>query len=174
MMRLWLPFLVLLTSLLSGCETSKKLYMVIADPEVPVGYPEEQASEITITLLADHDINPNYGGEPTPTDIQLVFLNEESKLLGTDYYQIATEPLDKILNKNYIDHQDYTVEPGQYKTLKAMPIDPKTQFLAVIAHYSDADTGYAYWLDLTDIEGTGQKYKILIHIRSDEVEIKKS
>lgn len=174
MMRLWIPVLLLLTTLVSGCEVSKKVYTVITDPEVPVGYPEDNPSEITLSLLADHDINPNYSGEATPTDVQLIYLNEDSKLLSTDYYQIATEPLDKILNKNYIDHQDYTVEPGQFKTLKAMPIDPKTQFIAVIAHYSNADSGEVYWLDIAEIEGSGQKYKILIHIRSDEVEIKKS
>lgn len=174
MMRLWMPLLILLTALTGGCEVSKKVITVIADPEVPVGYPEEQASEITLSLLADHDINPNYSGEPTPTDVQLIYLTEDSKLLNTDYYQIANEPLDKLLNKNYIDHQDYTLEPGQFKTLKATPIDPKTQFIAVIAHYSDADSGEVYWLDITELEGTGQKHKILIHVRSDEVEIKKS
>ncbi|WP_392565262.1 type VI secretion system lipoprotein TssJ [Utexia brackfieldae] len=173
-MRLGGVLLLIFCTLLGGCETTKKLYQVITDPSVPVGYPDNNPTEITLTLLADNDINPNYNGEATPTDIQLVFLNEDSKLFSTDYYQIATEPLDKILAKNYIDHQDYTVEPGEYKTLKPIPVDPKTQFIAVIAHFAGADSGQAYWLDITEIEGVGKTYNLLIHVRASEVEIKKS
>lgn len=174
MRYLWFAILLLLTLVLNGCETSKKIYMVITDPQVSIGYSKDKASEITLSILADHDINLNYSGEPTPVDIQLIFLNEESKLLNVDYYQVATEPLDKLLNKNYLDHQDYTIEPGQFKTLKPFILNPKTQFIAVIAHYANADSSSVYWLDIVEVESTGQKYTMLIHLRSDEVEIKKS
>lgn len=173
MKRLGIVALIFFSLMLSGCEVSKKVYTVITDPDVPVGYPEEAASEIEFALLADSDINQNLEGEPSPTDIQVLYLEDDSKLLSTDYYQIATEPLDKILSKNYIDHQDYTLEPGQYKTLKPVKIDVKTQYLAVIAHYSGSDSGQVYWLDIVDIDGVGQKYKILIHLRAGVVEIKK-
>ena len=170
----WLAILLLSSMILNGCETSKKIYMVISDPGVPVGYPENEASEVSFSILADKDINLNYSGEPTPFDIQLIYLNEESKILNVDYYQIATEPLDQLLSKNYIDHQDYTVEPGQFKILKPFKLNQNTQFIAVIAHYADADSSVVQWLDLIKVESTGQKYTLLIHVRSDEVEIKKT
>ncbi|MBK5072165.1 type VI secretion system lipoprotein TssJ [Budviciaceae bacterium CWB-B4] len=166
--------LIFISLMLSGCEVSKKVYTVVTDPDVPVGYPDQNPSEIEFTLLADKNINPNLEGEASPTDIQVIYLEDDSKLLSTDYYQVATEPLDKILGKNYIDHQDYTLEPGQFKPLKSMKIEAKTQFLAVIAHYTGSDTGEVYWMDIVDIDGVGQKYKILIHLRAGEVEIKKS
>lgn len=173
MSRIWVVILMFISLMLSGCEVSKKLYTVATDPDVPVGYPDKNPSEIEFILLADNDINPNLEGEPAPTDLQVIYLEDDSKLLSTDYYQIATEPLDKILSKNYIEHQDYTLEPGQYKALKPIKIEPKTQFIGVIAHYAGADSGQVYWLDIIDIDGIGQKYKILIHLRAGAVEIKK-
>ncbi|AKJ41622.1 type VI secretion system lipoprotein TssJ [Pragia fontium] len=174
MSRIWVVILVFISLMLSGCEVSKKVYTVIQDPDVPVGYPDQNPTEIEFSLLADSDINQNLEGEASPTDIQVIYLEDDSKLLSTDYYQIATEPLDKILGKNYVDHQDYTLEPGQFKPLKPIKIESKTQYLAVIAHYAGSDSGLIYWLDIVDIDGVGKKYKILIHLRAGEVEIKKS
>jgi len=168
----FLGVIILLLNL-SGCETTKKLYKVITDPNVPVGYPSDKASELELSFLADPDINANLGGEPTPIDIQVVYLTEDSKILSLDYYQIDPESLNSALGKSYIDHQDYTLEPKQYKVLNPLAIDAKAQYLAIIAHYAAAASGEVYWLDTTELKSVGQKYKMLIHIRADEVEIKK-
>lgn len=46
----------------------------------------------------------------------MVLLAEDSKLLATDYDQVTAD-VEKALGKNYLDHQDYTLLPGQFKYL---------------------------------------------------------
>jgi len=168
-----LSLAILLMLLLNSCTVSKKIYQVIADPDIPVGHLSDKASDITLSILSDADINLNYDGEATPVDIQVVYLNEDSKLLSTAYSKIETQPLDQILGKNYIDHQEYTIEPDQFKVFAPMTVDDKTAYIAVIAHYTDIDSGEIYWLDIVDIKGIGAQYHILIHLMQNEVVIKK-
>ncbi|MFV0547859.1 MAG: hypothetical protein ACK5M5_03960 [Limnobaculum xujianqingii] len=50
---------IFISLMLSGCEVYKKVYTVVTDPDVPVGYPDHKTSEIEFTLLEDKNINPN-------------------------------------------------------------------------------------------------------------------
>ncbi len=43
--------------------------------------------------------------------------------------------------KNYIDHQDFNLLPDTIKTLPPVKLDEKTQFIGVVAYFSD-DRGH--------------------------------
>lgn len=167
--RAWMMMLLTLT--LSGCETAKKIGQVIKNPDIQVGKLADQASQVTITLLTEPDANLNAEGESAAVDIQLVYLSDDSKLQAADYDLLASTPLPDALGKNYIDHQDFSLLPDTVKTLPPVKMDEKTQFIGVIAYFSDDQT--TEWKQIEPVEGTGHNYRLLVHIRQSSIEMKK-
>ncbi|EPY0178931.1 type VI secretion system lipoprotein TssJ [Salmonella enterica] len=163
--------MILLTLTLSGCETAKKIGQVIKNPDIQVGKLADQASQVTITLLTEPDANLNEEGESAAVDIQLVYLSDDSKLQAADYDLLASTPLPDALGKNYIDHQDFSLLPDTVKTLPPVKMDEKTQFIGVIAYFSDDQT--TEWKQIEPVEGTGHNYRLLVHIRQSSIEMKK-
>ncbi|WP_054178830.1 type VI secretion system lipoprotein TssJ [Trabulsiella odontotermitis] len=162
---------ILMMVMLTGCETAKKIGQVISDPNIQVGALAEQPSELTVTLLTEQDTNINSDGDPAPIDVQLVYLSDDSKLQSADYDQIATTPLPDVLGKNYIEHQDFTLLPDTIKTQPPVKLDAKTQFIGVVAYFSDDQT--SEWKQTESVEGTGHRYRLLVHVRQNSIEIKK-
>ncbi|HHA3462888.1 TPA: type VI secretion system lipoprotein TssJ [Salmonella enterica subsp. salamae serovar 42:g,t:-] len=167
--RAWM--MILLTLTLSCCETAKKIGQVIKNPDIQVGKLADQASQVTITLLTEPDANLNEEGESAAVDIQLVYLSDDSKLQAADYDLLASTPLPDALGKNYIDHQDFSLLPDTVKTLPPVKMDEKTQFIGVIAYFSDDQT--TEWKQIEPVEGTGHNYRLLVHIRQSSIEMKK-
>ncbi|MFC0075063.1 type VI secretion system lipoprotein TssJ [Samsonia erythrinae] len=159
-----------LVLLLSGCTTLGKMGKVAMNPDIQVGSNSHQPSTVGFSLLAEPDVNPNESGDAAPIEFQLILLAEDSRLLATDYDQIATD-IEKALAKNYIDHQDYTLLPGQFKYLPPEALDKKVHYIGVVARYADAES--TEWRKVIKVKNTGQTYQILVHLRRDEVEIKK-
>lgn len=157
--------------LLTGCETVKKLGQVIKNPDIQVGKPAEQPSEVTVSLLTEPDTNTNADGEAAAVDVQLVFMSDDSKLQAADYDQIASTPLPDALGKNYIDHQDFNLLPDTIKTLPPVKLDEKTQFIGVVAYFSDDQS--TEWKQIEPVEGTGHSYRLLVHVRQGSIEMKK-
>ncbi|TKV11690.1 type VI secretion system lipoprotein TssJ [Citrobacter sp. wls619] len=162
---------ILFAATLTGCETVKKIGQVIANPNIPVGSLKSQASEVTVTLLTEPDTNLTADGEAAPVDVQLVYLSDDSKFQAADYDQIATTALPDVLGKNYIDHQDFNLLPDTIKTLPPVKLDEKTGFIAVVAYFSDDQT--TEWKQIEPVESTGHSYRLLVHIRSNTIEMKK-
>ncbi|PWC13592.1 type VI secretion system lipoprotein TssJ [Brenneria roseae subsp. americana] len=156
--------------LLSGCTTLGKMAQVAANPDIQVGSNDHQPSTVGFSLLAEPDVNPNESGEAAPIEFQLVLLAEDSRMLATDYDQITTD-IEKALAKNYVDHQDYTLLPGQFKYLPPSALDEKVHYIGVVARYADPES--AEWRKVIKLKNTGRTYQILVHLRRDEVEIKK-
>ncbi|WP_148873046.1 type VI secretion system lipoprotein TssJ [Serratia marcescens] len=162
---------VLMSAALTGCETAKKLGQVISNPDIQVGKLAEQPSSVIVTLLTEPDTNTNVEGEAAPVDVQLVYLSDDSKLQAMDYDQISSTPLPDALGKNYIDHQDFSLLPDAIKTLPPVKLDQKTQFIGVIAYFSDDQS--SEWKQIEPVEGVGHSYRLLIHIRQSSIEMKK-
>lgn len=153
-----------------GCTTMGKMADVMMDPDIQVGSNDEQPSTLGVSLLAARDVNPNESGEAVPIEFQVVLLAEDSKLLATDYDQV-TGDVEKALGKNYLDHQEYTLLPGQFKYLPPIKLDEKTRYIGVIARYADPD--HAQWRKVIKVKSMGQAYQILVHLRQNEVELQK-
>lgn len=152
-----------LAMLLSGCtiwKGSKNSERVADKP-----------STIRLTLLADPNINANEKGEASPIEVAVVYLSEDSKLLAADYDQLGGDILKKTLSKNYIDHQEYTLLPGQYKPLPVMELEEKNNYLGVIAYYADAN--HSEWKKIIKLNGVGQRFGVLVHVKSDEIDLRK-
>lgn len=163
-----------LVFMLAGCgvwKTTKKVGQVIMDPDIPVGEPSEQPSLVSLILLAEPDINPNEQGEATPTEIAVLYLSEDSKLLAADSDQLTSETLEKTLGKNYIDHQEYTLLPDQFKALPPVKLEEKNRYIGVVAHFADANT--ADWKKAIKVKSIGQNYQVLIHLRTHGIELRK-
>ena len=168
MMRRFWFFACLMT--LAGCTTMGKMADVMMDPDIQVGSNDEQPSTLGFSLLAERDVNPNESGEAAPIEFQVVLLAEDSKLLATDYDQVTAD-VEKALGKNYLDHQEYTLLPGQYKYLPPIKLDEETRYIGVIARYDDPD--HAQWRKVIKVKSMGQAYQILVHLRQSEVELQK-
>lgn len=164
-------FVLLGTLFLSGCQTMSKIGKVLKDPDIQVGGPLEQPSTVQISLLAEPNINRNENGQPSPIELKLVYLSEDSRLLSAYYEQLSLEDLKDVLGKNYIDHQDYTLLPSQYKSLPQVKLKEENNYLGVIAYYSDS--GETEWKKVVTLKGIGHRYHILVHIRGNEVDIRK-
>ncbi|MGJ0629336.1 type VI secretion system lipoprotein TssJ [Xenorhabdus bovienii] len=174
--RVWAVRILLLSAmLLNGCSgawnATKKVGQVIWDPSTPVGKPDEQASVANITLLAEPNINPNESGEAAPVEMNLVYLSEDSRFLAADYDQLESDKLEKALGKNYIDHQDYTLLPGQYKPLSTLILEKNNRYIGVIVHYADANQ--SEWKKIIRVKDIGRHYNILVHVRNNDVELRK-
>ena len=168
MMRRFWFFACLMT--LAGCTTMGKMADVMMDPDIQVGSNDDQPSTLGFSLLAERDVNPNESGEAAPIEFQVVLLAEDSKLLATDYDQVTAD-VEKALGKNYLDHQEYTLLPGQYKYLPPIKLDEETRYIGVIARYADPD--HAQWRKVIKVKSMGQAYQILVHLRQSEVELQK-
>ena len=162
---------MLFTVPLTGCETAKKLGQVISNPNIQVGDLKSQPSEVIVTLLTEPDTNLNADGEAAPVDVQLIYLSDDSKLQAADYDQIASTPLPDALGKNYLDLQDFSLLPDTIKTLPAVKMDEKAQFIGVVAYFSDDQA--SIWKQIEPVEGTGHSYRLLVHVRQSSIEMKK-
>ncbi len=150
---------VLMSVVLTGCETAKKISQVIRNPDIQVGKLMDQSTELTVTLLTE------------PVDVQLVYLSDDSKFQAADYDQIATTALPDVLGKNYIDHQDFNLLPDTVKTLPPIKLDEKTGYIGVIAYFSDDQA--TEWKQIEPVESIGHHYRLLVHIRASAIEMKK-
>ena len=104
-------------------------------------------------------------------DVQLIYLTDDSKLQAADYDQIASTPLPDVLGKNYLDHQDFSLLPDTIKTLPPVTLDEKTQFIGVVAYFSDDQA--SEWKQIASVEGAGHSYRLLVHVRQSSIEMKK-
>lgn len=165
--KLWCVVWLLM---LFGCTTLGKISDVAMNPDIQVGSNADQPSTVGLSLLAEPDVNPNESGEAVPIEFQVLLLSEDSRLLATDYDQV-TEDVVKVLGKNYLDHQDYTLLPGQFKYLPPVKLAEDVRYLGVIARYAQPDE--AEWRKVIKVKNTGRSYQILVHLRQDEVELQK-
>lgn len=155
---------------LTSCTAASKIGQVLMDPSIPVGKLEERPSILSLSFLSENNINENDENLASPIQVQIVYLTEDSRLLDSYYEQFIEEKLEDILGKNYLDHQDYTIIPNQYKVVPNIILGEKNRYLGVIAYYSDPEK--AQWRKVIKLEGLGHNYHVLVHLRKLEVEIK--
>lgn len=158
------PWLLLFSVLLSGCK----------NPPWPVdGTPDVSTlpSQAGLTLLADSDINPNESQAASPASFQVIWMSEDSKLLATDIDQLTTKKIEDVLNKNYVNHQDFTLIPGQYKYLPPVELEKETRFIGVAVYFSQPNA--TQWKKVIKVSPIGHRYQILIHLHKNSVDILK-
>lgn len=168
-------FIVLLSLGLAGCSTPFKVVSktgkVLWNPDIPVGYAEDLPSRVDLAMVAEHDVNPNTALEPTPIAFQIIELRDNSLLMAGDFDQLLSD-LESSLGRNYIDHSDYTVVPGEFKFVEPFEVSADTRFIGVIAFY--ADPNQSQWKKVVKVDPLGGRYHLLVNLRQREVQLKRA
>ena len=128
-------------------------------------------STLGLTLLADKDINPNGENVASPLAFQVILMSEDSKLLAADYDQLTAKEMKDVLGKNYIDHQDFTLLPGQYKYIQPTELDSKVRCVGIAAYYSQPNG--AQWKKVLKLAPIGHNYQVLVHLHKADVDMRK-
>lgn len=165
-MTLWrkIPAILLSILLLSGC--GKGPWFGKEEPDA-----SKLPSTLGLTLLADDDINLNSDNEASPLAFQVILMSEDSKLLAADYDQLTAKDMKEVLGKNYIDHQDFTLLPGQYKYIYPTELDSKVHYIGVAAYYSKPNG--AQWKKVLKLAPIGHKYQVLVHLHKADIDVRK-
>lgn len=167
--------LLAIVMLMMGCSTPynavTKTAKVLWDPSIPVGYPEDLPSRVALTMLAEPDVNPNESLAPTPIAYQVIELRDSSLLMAGDFDQLLNN-LEDSLGRNYVDHSDYTLVPGQFKYVAPFEISKDTRFIGVIAFY--AYPNLSQWKKVVKVDPIGDTYHLLINLREREVQLRRS
>ncbi|CAH1043256.1 type VI secretion system lipoprotein TssJ [Halomonas sp. TD01] len=166
--------LICLIILLAGCastrETTGKVWEVIRDPSIPVGYPEDRPTLVDLSMVAERNVNPNVDGDGTPLRFQVLQLKDDSMLMAADLTQLQQD-LEESLGTNYLTHDDFTLLPGQWKFYEPFEIDEATRYIGIIAFY--ATPNEAEWKKIVKVKSRGEHYHLLVHLRDSEVELRK-
>jgi type VI secretion system protein VasD len=152
----------------NGCSSVSKSADIIADPDIQVGDEGNgDPSTIELSFYAERDVNENYLGEGTPIEFHIIYMRDDSKMLAADFDQLTFE-LEKALGKNYINHDDYTMIPDQYKYVEIFEVPEGTRYIGVVSRFSDPNQ--TQWKKSTRIKSKGHKYNFLVQLRRENVD----
>lgn len=167
--------LLALILVLTGCSTPynavTKTAKVLWDPDIPVGYPEDQPTRIDLTMVAEPDVNPNESLAPTPIAFQVIEMRDSSMMMAGDFDSLLTD-VEASLGQNYVDHSDYSLVPGQFRFVEPFEIDQDTRYIGVIAFY--AYPNLSQWKKVVKVNSVGGRYHLLVNLREREVQLKRS
>ncbi len=141
---------------LTGCSSSDKV--------------SEQPTVVTLSLVADKGVNPNVYGEPSPIELQVFELEDDSMFLSADFDQI-NEDYKKVLKSNYVDVYDYVLTPGQFKFVEDIEVDEDTRYIAVLAKFAEPEL--SDWKKAVKIINLGHRYHLLMLFKDYDVELQK-
>lgn len=149
----WIFFIVIACLQLMGCSSS----------------PTEQSKKqttISLSLFASSDVNPNVLGKPSPLEVQVYELEDDSMLMSAGYDQIKKD--DKaVLKSNYVKRYDYVLTPSQFKFVNSFKINSDTNYIGVVANFSNP--GMSEWKKVIKIINKGREYHALIYLRDFDV-----
>ncbi len=90
--------------------------------------PDKQSSKVTFSLVADVRVNPNVWGEPSPVEVQVIELKDDSMFMSAGYDQLKAD-YKKALRSNFIKNYDYVLTPSQFKFVSAIDLDEETNYI---------------------------------------------
>ncbi len=156
MVQKWLLHVVLLS--LVACSSNEDLP------------PDKQSSKVTFSLVADTRVNPNVWGESSPVEVQVIELKDDSMFMSAGYDQLKAD-YKKALRSNFIKNYDYVLTPSQFKFVSAIDLDEETNYIGVIAHFSDPEI--SEWKQSVKVLNLGREYHLLMFFKDYEVKLDK-
>ncbi|KXF83014.1 type VI secretion system lipoprotein TssJ [Enterovibrio coralii] len=133
-------------------------------------HPKDQPTTVTFSMVATHDVNPNFSGDATPFEVQVFELEDDSMFLASGYDQLANSAK-AALKSNYVDHRDYSLVPQQFKFIDAFQIEDDTRYIAVMARYSNSES--SDWKKVVKVLPIGRQYHLLMYFNKNEVVLRK-
>lgn len=155
---------LLLTIFVAGCSSTEKNADTSPTP------PSEQLTRVTFSLFADNDVNPGLFGVASPIEIQVYELVDDSMFMSADFDQINMDYLEALKN-NFVKSYDYVLTPGQYKFVGDFEINPETNYIGVMAKFSEPDL--SEWKKAVKVLNRGRIYHLLMFFNDYEVKLEK-
>ncbi|GAA0243827.1 type VI secretion system lipoprotein TssJ [Marinomonas primoryensis] len=153
----------LCAQLITGCSS-------LSDTTITPGEAKDELTQVTFSLVADDDVNPGLFGVASPIEIQVFELVDDSMFMSADFDQI-TEDYEKALKNNFIKSYDYVMTPGQFKFIDDFEINTETNYIGVMAKFSEPDL--SEWKKAVKILNRGRIYHLLMFFNDYEVKLKK-
>ncbi|MFC3913758.1 type VI secretion system lipoprotein TssJ [Pseudaeromonas sharmana] len=160
---------VLLLALLAGCSTLDKMGRLLLNPDLPLGGPDQQPSQLFLLLLAEDASADNKTSED-PVRMLVFQLADDSRLLAATREELQSDPK-QALGVNYLWHQEYTLVPGQFKALAIGAVNPESHYLAAVVLNDLADAHH--WRASVRIHPIGHRYQILLTRQHKQLIVKK-
>lgn len=132
--------------------------------------PAEQPTKVTFSLVADTRVNPNVWGEASPVEVQVIELKDDSMFMSAGYDQLKSD-YEKALRSNFIKNYDYVLTPNQFKFVNEIEVDEDTNYIGVIAHFSDPEI--SEWKQSVKVLNSGREYHLLMLFKDYEVKLDK-
>ncbi|OOE81862.1 type VI secretion system-associated lipoprotein [Salinivibrio sp. PR6] len=132
--------------------------------------PEEQPTTVTFSLVSDEGVNPNIAGDPASIEVQVFELEDDSMFMSAGFDQLRADYED-ALSSNFINNYDYVLTPGQFKFVNAFEIDEGTNYIGVMAHFSEPNLGE--WKKAVKVLNKGREYHLLMLFQDYDVKLEK-
>ncbi|RJX75653.1 type VI secretion system lipoprotein TssJ [Vibrio sinensis] len=132
--------------------------------------PAEQPTKVTFSLVSDDGTNPNIWGEAAPIAVQVFELVDDSMFMSADYDQMKDD-YEGELRSNFIKNYDYVLTPGQFKFVNAFEIDEETNYIGVMAHFSEPDL--SEWKKAVKVLNKGREYHLLMYFKDYDVKLER-
>lgn len=132
--------------------------------------PAEQPTKVTFSLVSDDGTNPNIWGEAAPIAVQVFELVDDSMFMSADYDQMKDD-YEGELRSNFVKNYDYVLTPGQFKFVNAFEIDEETNYIGVMAHFSEPDL--SEWKKAVKVLNKGREYHLLMYFKDYDVKLER-
>lgn len=156
---------VLVTALaclfLSACDTAKKVFAVVKDPEVQVGDSSDQTSTLDAVFFAQRNANINTLGEEVPISVLVIEMLGDSAFKSSEIFEFLDDPK-AALGDQFIAAAEHTVPPGEFLTLSALELNEATKFVGIVGLFSEVED--AQWRDFAPVEPSGKIYVMTVEI----------
>ncbi|GAB2655914.1 type VI secretion system lipoprotein TssJ [Vibrio panuliri] len=157
-MRNWLS-ICFIALFLSACSSEPETYD-----------PTQLPTKVTFSIVAQEGMNPSVMGQSSPVEIQVFELVDDSMFMSSSYDQMR-EDYEKALKSNFVKSYDYAMTPGQFKFVNAIEVDEETNYIGIMAHFSDIEL--SEWKKAVKVLNKGREYHLLMLLNDYDVKLEK-
>lgn len=144
--------------------------LVAACSSEPDYNPAQEATSVTFSLVASEGVNPNVWGEASPVEIQVFELVDDSMFMSASYDQLKQDHK-KALKSNFVKSYDYVLLPGQFKFVNPIEVDDETNYIGVLANFSDVEL--SEWKKAVKVLNKGREYHLLMLLSDYDVKLER-
>lgn len=153
---------LLLALIIGGCSSGQNIFTPVV--------PADQLTTVSFSLVADNDVNPDFFGIASPIEVQVFELVDDSMLMSADFDEINTN-FEEALKANFIKNYDYVLTPGQFKFIDDFEINEATNYIGVVAKFSDPNL--SEWKKAVKVLNKGRIYHLLMFFNDYEIRLEK-
>ena len=125
---------------------------------------EPGPTRLDAKVVAESDLNPDYGGRPSPLVVRIYELKNTVAFENADFFKLYESDVG-TLEADLINREEFQLKPGDRKEFE-QELDPATAYLGVLAAYRDIDN--AVWRKTVQLEPNSWN-DVTIHLKASEV-----